>query len=140
MHGLMMNTPLTITSLMRHADRNSPEGEIISVTADQPLHRQTYREAFSRARNLVNALTRLGVEPGIASRTLAWNDYRHFELYYAISCAGFVLHTINPRLFAEQIEYIIKHAGDRYIFTDVMFVPLLEKLAPQLPAVEAMWL
>src|SRR4029453_16266212 len=66
--------------------------------------------------------------------TLAWNDYRHFELYYGVSCAGYVLHTINPRLFPEQIQYIIEHAEDRYVFTDPMFVPLLEKLAPKLKA------
>ena len=136
MHGLMMNTPLTITSIMRHVERNSPEGEIVSVTADQPLHRLTYRQAFARARKLANALNRLGIASSERVATLAWNDYRHFELYYAISCAGFVLHTINPRLFAEQIEYIVNHAEDRYIFTDVMFVPLLEKLAPQLSGVE----
>jgi fatty-acyl-CoA synthase len=136
MHGLMMNTPLTITSIMRHVERNSPEGEIVSVTADQPLHRLTYRQAFARARKLANALSRLGIASSERVATLAWNDYRHFELYYAISCAGFVLHTINPRLFAEQIKYIVNHAEDRYIFTDVMFVPLLEKLAPQLPGVE----
>ncbi|MDH3932380.1 MAG: AMP-binding protein, partial [Chromatiales bacterium] len=109
---------------------------IVSVTADQPLHRLTYRQAFARARKLANALNRLGIASSERVATLAWNDYRHFELYYAISCAGLVLHTINPRLFAEQIEYIVNHAEDRYIFTDVMFVPLLEKLAPQLPGVE----
>ena len=136
MHGLMMNTPLTITSIMRHVERNSPHGEIVSVTVDQPLHRQTYRESFTRVRQLGNALNRLGLEPSDRVATLAWNDYRHFELYYAISCGGFVLHTINPRLFAEQIEYIVNHAEDRYIFIDPMFVPLLDKLAPQLPAVE----
>jgi fatty-acyl-CoA synthase len=135
MHGLMMNSPLTITSLMQHAERNSPNGEMVSVTVDQPLHRQTYAEAFARARRLANVLNRLGLSPADRVATLAWNDYRHFELYYAVSCAGYVLHTINPRLFAEQIAYIVNHAEDKYIFTDPMFVPMLEKLAQDLPGV-----
>ncbi|MGW8369907.1 MAG: AMP-binding protein, partial [Gammaproteobacteria bacterium] len=136
MHGLMMNSPLTITSIMQHAERNSPNGEMVSVTVDQPLHRQTYAEAFARARRLANVLNRLGLSPADRVATLAWNDYRHFELYYAVSCAGYVLHTINPRLFAEQIVYIVNHAEDKYIFTDPMFVPMLEKLAPELPGVK----
>ncbi len=136
MHGLMMNSPLTITSIMQHAERNSPSGEMVSVTVDQPLHRQTYAEAFARARRLANVLNRLGLSPADRVATLAWNDYRHFELYYAVSCAGFVLHTINPRLFAEQIVYIVNHAEDKYIFTDPMFVPMLQKLAPELPGVK----
>jgi fatty-acyl-CoA synthase len=133
----MMNSPLTITSIMRHVERNSPDGEIVSVTVDNPMHRQTYASAFARARRLANALNRLGLSPADRVATLAWNDYRHFELYYAVSCAGFVLHTINPRLYAEQIVYIANHAEDQVVFTDVMFVPLLEKLAPQLPGVKA---
>jgi fatty-acyl-CoA synthase len=132
MHGLMMNVPLTITSIMRHAERNDPGREIVSVTADAPLHRYTYAQSFQRVRQLANALGALGLTGGDRIATLAWNDYRHFELYYAVSCAGYVLHTVNPRLFPEQIAYVIKHAEDRYVFTDVMFLPLLEKLAPQL--------
>ena len=104
MHGLMMDTPLLISSMIRFADLNYPDREIVSITADNPLHRYTYREAFARTRKLANALRKLGIRPGERIGTLAWNDYRHFELYYAISFARFVLHTINPRLYAEQIE------------------------------------
>ena len=134
MHGLMMNTPLTITSIMRHVERNSPEGEIVSVTADNPLHRYTYADCFRRTRQLANALDRLGLERGDRVATLAWNDYRHLEAYYAIGGAGYVCHTINPRLSAEQMIYIVNHAKDRLLFTDITFVPIIEKLREHLPA------
>jgi fatty-acyl-CoA synthase len=136
MLGLMMATPLSITAIMRHAERVHGGREIVSVTADAPRHRYTYRDAFRRVRRLANALRALGVEAGDRIGTLAWNDYRHFELYYGASCYGAICHTINPRLFPEHIAYIINHAADRYLFADVAFVPLLEQLAPELRAVE----
>src|SRR5690606_4769454 len=129
MHGNMMQDSLTLTVLMRHAQAVFPNQEIVSVTADNPMHRCTFSEAFSRSAQLANALKKLGVNKGDRIATLAWNDYRHFELYYATSCSGLVCHTINPRLFPEQIAYIVNHAEDKIIFTDPMFVPLLEKLA-----------
>lgn len=136
MQGLMMHSPLTITSIMRFAEVNHGRREIVSVTADQPRYRYTYAEAFGRARQLANALGRLGMTVGDRIATLAWNDHRHFELYYAISCSGGVCHTVNPRLFPEQIAYIINHAADRLIFVDPMFLPLLESLQSQLSLVE----
>jgi len=120
---------------MRHADRINSKSEIVSVTGDNPRHKYTYGDAFRRARKLANALQNVGFEMGDRIATLAWNDYRHFELYYAISCSGQVCHTINPRLFPEQIDFIINHAEDQWVFTDPMFVPLLEALKDQLPAV-----
>ena len=136
MQGLMMHSPLTITSIMRFAEVNHGRREIVSVTVDQPRYRYTYAEAFGRARQLANALGRLGMTVGDRIATLAWNDHRHFELYYAISCSGGVCHTVNPRLFPEQIAYIINHAADRLIFVDPMFLPLLESLQSQLSLVE----
>jgi fatty-acyl-CoA synthase len=136
MQGLMMNTPLVVTSIMRFADRNFPRARIVSVGQDGELHRYTYAEAFQRARRLAAALERLGVRPGDRVATLAWNDHRHFELYYAISCSGAVCHTINPRLFPEQIAYIVNHAGDRWIFADPVFAPLLNGLWSDLRAPE----
>jgi 3-(methylthio)propionyl---CoA ligase len=136
MHGLMMKMPLTITSIMRHAERNHPQQEIVSVTHDNPRHRLTFEESFGRARQLAGALTELGMGAGDRIGTLAWNDYRHFEIYYGVSCAGAVCHTINPRLFQEQIAYIINHARDRWLFVDLDFVPLLEELEGQLDSVE----
>ncbi len=133
--GLMMDVPLTITSIMEFADRLHGDSEIVSVTADQPAHRYTYREAFRRTRRLANALAAEGVRPGDRVATLAWNDYRHFELYYAISSSGAVCHTINPRLFPEQIEYIVNHAEDVLLFVDPAFLPLIEQLQARLPGV-----
>lgn len=136
MHGLMMNTPLLISSIAEHAARFHGDREIVSVTADNPRHRYTFRDAIARSKQLANALDKLGLKYGDRVATIAWNDYRHLEAYYAISGAGYVCHTINPRLFPEQLVFIINHAEDRWVFTDVMFVPLLEKILPQIAGVE----
>jgi len=136
MRGLMMDTPLMIAGLLRSADRNYPEQEIVSVTADNPRHRYTFRESFRRTRQLANALDRLGAETGDRIATLAWNDYRHLELYYAVSGGGMVCHTVNPKLFPEQVAYIINHAEDKFVFVDLLVVPLLEALADQLQSVQ----
>jgi 3-(methylthio)propionyl---CoA ligase len=108
----------------------------VSITADHPRHRCTFGEAFARARKLTNALTRAGIARGDRIATLAWNDFRHFEIYYGVSCAGFVCHTINPRLFEDQITYIVNHAQDRWLFIDPAFVPLIEKLQSKIANVE----
>lgn len=131
-----MNGSLTITSIMRHAESQHADREIVSITHDNPRHCYTYKDAFSRVRKLANALSGLGLNPFDRVATLAWNDYRHFELYYGISCAGYVCHTINPRLFSEQVSYIANHAEDRCVFLDPMFVPLLEGLIDQLESVK----
>ena len=136
MLGQMMDAPLLITEIMRFAERNFPGGEVVSVTFDDPRHRSTYGEVFRRARKLANALEAAGVRPGDRVATLAWNDYRHLELYYAVSCMGAVLHTINPRLFPEQLEYIVNHAEDRLIFIDPTLLPLLGPLQGKIPTVE----
>ena len=136
MHGLMMERPLLITDIMRFADRNYPDVEIVSVTLDTPRHRCTWRDVFRRTRQLANALVAAGVKPGDRIASLAWNDYRHLELYYAVSCIGAVMHTINPRLFPEQLEYIINHAADRLLFIDPTLLPLLQVLKGKIPCVE----
>jgi fatty-acyl-CoA synthase len=136
MHGLMMDMPLLISSIAEHAEKFHGDREIVSVTMDNPRHRYTIREAVSRARKLANALDNLGLGRGDRVATIAWNDYRHLEIYYGVSGAGYVCHTINPRLFPEQLIFIINHAEDRWIFTDLMFVPLLEKLLPHIANVE----
>ncbi|MEM1404596.1 MAG: long-chain-fatty-acid--CoA ligase [Pseudomonadota bacterium] len=135
MNGLMMDVPLTITSIMDHAIRVHGDKEIVSVTKDNPRHRYSYREAFQRARQLANAMASMDLTRGDRVATLAWNDYRHFETYYASACSGFVCHTINPRLFPEQIIYIINHAEDQVVFVDADFMPLIEAVAPQCPGV-----
>ncbi|MFL6651839.1 MAG: 3-(methylthio)propionyl-CoA ligase [Sulfurifustaceae bacterium] len=136
MHGLIMKMPLMISSLIRHADRFHGDTEIVSRLTEGGIHRYTYTQAHRRARQLANALFALGVKRSDRIGTLAWNTYRHFEIYYAVSGIGAVCHTINPRLFPEQIAYIINHAEDAYLFVDLTFVPLLEKLAPQCKAVK----
>jgi len=135
MLGLMMDMPLTLTMIMRHGERSHAQQEIVSVTADSPRHRYTYAECFRRARQLANVLKRLGASADARIGTLGWNDYRHMELYYAISCSGRVCHTINPRLFDAQIEYIVNHAEDEFLFVDVSFVSKLEAIAPNCPGV-----
>ena len=136
MNGLMMDMPLTITSIMQHAERVNGAVEIVSVTRDNPRHRYTYREAFSRTRQLANVIAGWGLSAGSRIATLAWNDYRHFETYYASACSGYVCHTINPRLFPEQIAYIVNHAEDEYIFLDPDFMPLVEAIAGECPGVK----
>jgi len=136
MHGLMMDTPLLISSIAEHAEKFHGDREIVSVTMDNPRHRCTIRDVTTRARQLANALDKMGLERGDRVATIAWNDYRHLEIYYGVSGAGYVCHTVNPRLFPEQLIFIINHAEDRWIFTDLMFVPLLEKLLPHIPNVE----
>ncbi len=133
--GLMMNSQLTITSIMKFAERVHPRSEIVSLTKDSGVHRYFFADAFRRSRQLANALAAAGVQAGDRVGTLAWNDYRHLELYYAVSCSGAVCHTINPRLFTEQIEFIVNHAEDKLIFVDPDFVPLLEQMQDKLPKV-----
>ncbi|MGH8541966.1 MAG: 3-(methylthio)propionyl-CoA ligase [Stenotrophobium sp.] len=137
MQGLMMDLPLMISALLAHADQYHGDTEIVSRTVeDGSIHRYTYHDAHVRTRKLANALTRLGVKPGERVATLAWNGYRHFELYYAISGMGAVTHTVNPRLFPEQIGWIVNHAEDQYVFFDLTFAPLVEALAPRCPTVK----
>ncbi|MBM2323109.1 MULTISPECIES: long-chain fatty acid--CoA ligase [Marivita] len=134
MHGMMMNRPLSVIELLRYAAEIHSAGEIVSVRTEGDLHRQTYAETFKRTAQLAHGLAALGVQQGDRVATLAWNGYRHFELYYAISGMGAVCHTINPRLSAEQMLYIIGHAEDRVLFVDLTFVPILEALKDHLPA------
>src|SRR5436190_987841 len=134
MRGLMSEEPLLVSMLIRHAARFHGDTEIVSRTVEGPTYRYTYAEAERRAKRLARALVRLGIKPGDRVGTLAWNTHRHFELYYGISGIGAVCHTINPRLFDEQIAYIVGHARDRLLFVETSFIPLVERLAPHLPA------
>jgi acyl-CoA synthetase (AMP-forming)/AMP-acid ligase II len=137
MLGLMQQHPLLISSLIVHAAEAHPQGEIVSRTVEGPLHRCTYVDIARRAGQVANLLTSLGVEQGERVGSLAWNGYRHLELFFGASGMGAVLHTINPRLFPEQLEYIINHAEDQHLCFDVCFAPLVEKLAPRLRSVKS---
>ena len=134
--GLMQDRPLSISSLIEHANACHPDVEIVSRTVEGPIHRCTWRDIHRRSKQVAKALVALGVAPSERIATLAWNGYRHLELYYGVSGTGAVLHTINPRLFPEQIEYIVNHAEDRYLFFDVTFAPLVARLAPALKGVK----
>ena len=134
MQGLMSERPLLVSSIIKHAAVFHRDTEVVSRTVEGATHRYTYGEAERRSKQLARALLRLGIGPGDRVGTLAWNTYRHFELYYGISGIGAVCHTINPRLFDEQIVYIVNHAADRLLFVETSFVPLIERLAPKLPA------
>ena len=131
----MMQQPLLISSLLRHAERCHGDAEIVSRLTEGGLHRYTYRDAARRARQLAGAWRRLGVQPGDRVATLAWNNHRHYEIYYATSGLGAICHTINPRLFLEQIAFIVGHAGDTVICFDLTFAPLAAKLRPLCPGV-----
>ena len=129
MRGLMMQTPLLISDLIQHAARFHGDTEIVSRRVEGDIHRTTYRALLGRVRKLANALTALGVKPGDRVATLAWNGYRHMELYYAVSGMGAVLHTINPRLLPDQIAWIINHAEDSFLFYDANLQPIVEQIA-----------
>ncbi|MBU7441977.1 3-(methylthio)propionyl-CoA ligase [Paraburkholderia fungorum] len=131
MQGLMMQQPLLIASLLTHAERHHGGQEIVSRRVEGDIHRYRYRDLAQRARRMANALASLGIQPGERVGTLAWNGYRHMELYFAVSGAGSVLHTLNPRLHVDQLAYIIEHAQDRVVFFDLTFLPLIESVAPR---------
>ncbi|MDX1781339.1 MAG: long-chain fatty acid--CoA ligase [Thalassovita sp.] len=133
MLGMMMHRPLMISDILTYAAEAHPTAEIVSVRTEGDLHRQTYAETLPRVSQLAYALQCRGVKLGDRVATLAWNGYRHFELYYAISGIGGVCHTINPRLSAEQMIYIINHAEDKLLFVDTTFVPILEAIREHLP-------
>ncbi len=133
--GRMMDRPLLIIDILRHAAEAFPVSKIVSRTVEGLIHRTTYGETLQRTARLAHALKQLGIGPGERVATLAWSTYRHFELYYAISGIGAVCHTVNPRLFADQLDYIVNHAGDRAIFVDLDLLPLVEGLADRCPEV-----
>ncbi|ADU39417.1 3-(methylthio)propionyl-CoA ligase [Variovorax paradoxus] len=137
MFGLMQERPLLISSLIDHAATFHPHAEVVGRTVEGPVHRTNYGEVQRRSKQVANAMKVLGIEPGDRVGTLAWNTYRHLALYYGVSGSGAVLHTVNPRLFPEQIDYIVNHAEDKVLFFDSSFAPLVEQLAPKLKTVRA---
>ncbi|MES1163832.1 MAG: AMP-binding protein, partial [Rhizobacter sp.] len=136
MMGQMMQMPLMISSLLVHAARHAGDIEIVSKRVEGDLHRYTYRDAELRARKVAQAFARLGCDAGDRVATLAWNGYRHFEIYFGASGSELVLHTINPRLFPDQIAWIANDAADKVLCFDATFLPLVEKLVPQLTSVK----
>jgi fatty-acyl-CoA synthase len=136
MHGLMQDWPLTVDKILDHAKNWHGDREIVSRSVEGPIVRTTYAEAHGRAKKLSNALKSLGIKPGDRCATLAWNTARHIEAWYGIMGIGAVCHTLNPRLFAEQLCYIINHAEDQVIFTDLTFLPVLQEHRAKMPSVK----
>jgi len=144
MQGNMMDRPLLISSIIDHAQITHPDTEIISRRCEKSegpngvtdIHRYTIKDSAARAKKLANALLACGINKGDRIATLAWNNYRHYELYFGVSGIGAVLHTINPRLFPEQLIYIINHAKDKWLFVDLSFLPLLEAIKDQITNIE----
>jgi fatty-acyl-CoA synthase len=136
MQGLIMDMPLMISAAMRHAAEFHGNTEVVARSIEGDIHRYDYATAHARMQQLANALLRLGMKPGDRVGSLAWNTHRHFEMFYGVSGTGAVLHTINPRLFAEQLVYIINHAEDRLLFVDAATLPVVEAIAPRLTTIE----
>jgi len=136
MLGLMQDFPLIVPRLLTYAEKFHRNTEIVSRRLEGDIHRYTFEDLGRRSRQLANALQRLGVEAGQVVGTIAWNGYRHMELYYALPGIQAMYHTINPRLSAEQLSYVINHAEDQYIFVEAMFLPLLENVIADIAAVK----
>src|SRR5215831_18323915 len=136
MLGLMQDWPLLCHKIIEHAAKYHGGQEIVTRSVEGPIHRTNYRQIHDRALKVSQRLERDGIRPGDRVATIAWNTWRHLEAWYGILGIGAIYHTVNPRLFAEQIVWIINHAEDRLVFVDLTFVPLLEKLADKLPTVD----
>jgi fatty-acyl-CoA synthase len=136
MQGLMMDYPLTVDRILEHANRIYPLKQVTTKLPDGSLHRYTYADLYVRVKRLANVLGRLGVGPGDRVGTFAWNNFQHLELYYAIPGTGAICHTLNIRLFPDQLAYVINHAEDKVIFIDGTLLPLFEKVADEVQSVE----
>jgi fatty-acyl-CoA synthase len=136
MLGLMQSQPLSISSLIEFAERHHGEGEIVSRRVEGDLHRYTYKEAAQRARQLAGALDALGVQPGERVASIAWNGYRHLEMYFGVSGSARVLHTINPRMHPEQIAWVMSHAQDQVVCFDMTFLPIVKAIHGKCPSVK----
>src|ERR1700726_807527 len=136
MKGLMQDWPLLCHRVIDHAAINHPERCVISRSIEGPIHSIAYPQLRARALQLAKRLERDGIRQGDRVATLAWNTWRHLEAWYGILGAGAIYHTVNPRLFPEQIVWIVNHAEDRVMMTDLTFLPLLEKIADKMPSIE----
>jgi 3-(methylthio)propionyl---CoA ligase len=135
MLGLMQDQPLLISNLIEFADRNHGDGELVSRRMEGDVHRYTYKDAAARARRVANVLDGLGLAFGDRVATLAWNGYRHFELYFGVSGSGRVIHTVNPRLAPDQVAWILNHAEDRVLCFDMSFLPIVKGIWKHCPMV-----
>ena len=135
MLALMMDRPLTLPSILEHAALYHGDRPVVSRSVEGPIHRYGYRDALARAKRMAKALLALGVKPGDRVATLAWSTHRHFELYFAVTGIGAILHTINPRLHDDQIVWVADHAEDAFLFFDITFADQVRELAPRMKTV-----
>lgn len=138
MLALMMDRALNLPSILEYAAAYHGEREVVTRTVEGPIHRYGYAEALARAKRMANALIALGVKPGDRVATLAWSTHRHFELYFAVSGIGAVLHTINPRLHPDQVVWVADHAEDAILLFDITFGELVRDIAPKLSTVKTL--
>jgi len=136
MRGLMQDWPLLCHRIIEHAARFHGTQEVVTRSVEGPIHRTNYAQIHARALKVSQSLTRDGIKLGDRVATIAWNTWRHLECWYGIMGIGAICHTVNPRLFPEQIAWILNHAGDRVVMVDTTFLPVLEKIADKLPTVE----
>ncbi|HEV3202810.1 MAG TPA: AMP-binding protein, partial [Gemmataceae bacterium] len=126
MNGLMMPYPLTTAAILRRAETLHGHKEIVSRLCDKSFHRYTYHDAVCRAKKLAVALLNQGIQPGDRVATLCWNHYQHLEAYLGVTTCGAVIHTLNPRLHADDLAYIVNDAGDKFLLVDAALLPLLD--------------
>src|ERR1700759_2809608 len=136
MLGLMQDWPLLVHKIIDHAALYHGDREVVTRSVEGPIHRTNWHEIAGRSHRIADALARRGIQPGERVATLAWNTWRHIEAWYGITGIGAVYHTLNPRLFPDQLAYIANHAEDRVIFFDITFADLVAQIAPRLPKVE----
>ena len=136
MLGLMQDWPLLCHRIIEHAARYHGTQEVVTRSVEGPIHRTTYAQIHTRALKVSQSLERDGIQLGDRVATIAWNTWRHLEVWYGLMGIGAICHTVNPRMFPEQIDWIVNHAQDRIVIADLTFVPMLEKIASQLPSVE----
>ena len=136
MLALMMDRPLTLPSILEYAAQYHPDRQVVDRTVEGPIHRYGYAQALARTKQMANALVALGVKPGDRVATLAWSTHRHFELYFAVTGIGAILHTINPRLHDDQIAWVANHAEDAFLFFDITFAGQVAALKAQMPTVK----
>ena len=137
MFGLMQDHPLLISTIFEHATKNFSKQEIVSNTVEGGIHRYTYLDWSKRTKKLANAFKSFGLKESDRVGTLAWNGYRHLEIYYATSSSGLVCHTINPRLHSDQVSYIVNHAKDKVLCVDLNILPLVEQASENFKTVKA---
>ncbi|HEY0436881.1 MAG TPA: AMP-binding protein, partial [Phenylobacterium sp.] len=136
MLALMMDRPLTLPSILEYAAQYHPDREVVDRTVEGPIHRYGYADALARTKRMANALVAMGVQRGDRVATLAWSTHRHFELYFAVTGIGAILHTINPRLHDDQIVWVANHAEDAFLFYDITFAGQVADLSARMPLVK----